>query len=167
MPKAVYTYLLNIYIYIYIYIMICKHIFLITFLETKVKGFQVLQYNSPNLTSVICLHIVCSIWLIDRTLIRVIQLQIRVDLGAMAMKASFVLPKFPRLELRHQIVYSHVQDSCWVSDLTFLPRCSQCFLQHRMSLKKNFRVTCAFYIHLRTLNSSTNCLIFLFLNYIL
>ena len=33
-----------------------------------VKWFQVLQYNSHNLTSVIYLYIVCSIWPIDRTL---------------------------------------------------------------------------------------------------
>ena len=33
-----------------------------------VKWFQVLLYNSHNLTSVICLHTVCSIWSIDRTL---------------------------------------------------------------------------------------------------
>ena len=30
--------------------------------------FQVLLYNSHNLTSVICLHTVCSIWPIERTL---------------------------------------------------------------------------------------------------
>ena len=33
-----------------------------------VKWFQVLLYNTHNLTSVICLHTVCSIWPIDRTL---------------------------------------------------------------------------------------------------
>ena len=33
-----------------------------------VKWFQVLLYNSHHLTSVICLHTVCSIWPIDRTL---------------------------------------------------------------------------------------------------
>ena len=33
-----------------------------------VKLFQVLLYNSHNLTLVICLHTVCSIWPIDRTL---------------------------------------------------------------------------------------------------
>ena len=32
----------------------------------RVKWFHVLLDNSPNLTSVICLHIVCSIWPIDR-----------------------------------------------------------------------------------------------------
>ena len=34
----------------------------------KVKWFQVLLYNSHNLTSVICLHTICSIWPIERTL---------------------------------------------------------------------------------------------------
>ena len=29
---------------------------------TQVKWFQVLLYNGHNLTSVICLHIVCSVW---------------------------------------------------------------------------------------------------------
>ena len=33
-----------------------------------VKQFQVLLYNSHNLTWVICLHTVCSIWPIDRAL---------------------------------------------------------------------------------------------------
>ena len=33
-----------------------------------VKWFQVLLYDSHNLTSVICLYTVCSIWLLDRTL---------------------------------------------------------------------------------------------------
>ena len=37
------------------------------FLHT-VKWFQVSLYNSHNLTSVICLPIVCSIWPIDRIL---------------------------------------------------------------------------------------------------
>ena len=62
------------YIYIYIY-MICKHILQITFWNKPrlffflhtVKWFQVLLYNSQNLTSVICLYTVCSIWLKDRT----------------------------------------------------------------------------------------------------
>ena len=38
-----------------------------SFLHT-IKWFQVLLYNSHNLTSGICLHTVCSIWSIDRTL---------------------------------------------------------------------------------------------------
>ena len=38
-----------------------------SFLHT-IKSFQVLLYHCHNLTSVICLHKVCSIWLIDRTL---------------------------------------------------------------------------------------------------
>ena len=33
-----------------------------------VRWFQLLSYNSHNSTSVICLHTVCSIWPIDRTL---------------------------------------------------------------------------------------------------
>ena len=37
------------------------------FLHT-VNWFQILLYNNHNLTSVICLHTVCSIWPIDRTL---------------------------------------------------------------------------------------------------
>ena len=38
-----------------------------SFLHTG-KRFQVLLYNSHNLTSVICLHTVCSIWTTNRTL---------------------------------------------------------------------------------------------------
>ena len=61
------TYILNIY-------RIWKHILSITFLNElssflhTVKWFQVLLYNSYNSTSVICLHAVCSILPIDRTL---------------------------------------------------------------------------------------------------
>ena len=36
--------------------------FFFFFFLHKVKWFQVLLYNSHNLTSVICLHTVCSIW---------------------------------------------------------------------------------------------------------
>ena len=51
--------------------MIGKHILELTFLNKldffcTVKWFQVLLYQS--LTSIICLHTVCSIWLIDRIL---------------------------------------------------------------------------------------------------
>ena len=42
-------------------------------------------YNSDNLTSVICLHTVCSIWPTDRT-ISGATLLVRVDLGEIAMK---------------------------------------------------------------------------------
>ena len=38
-----------------------------SFLHTD-KWFQLLLYNRHNLTSVICLHTVCTIWPIDRTL---------------------------------------------------------------------------------------------------
>ena len=55
--------------------MICKHILWITILNKPelillqtVKWFQVLLYNSHNLISIICLHTVCFIWLIDGTL---------------------------------------------------------------------------------------------------
>ena len=67
MPNPLYTYILNTY-------MICKRILYITFSNEQssflhtVKWFQILLYNSHDLTSVICLHTVCSIWPIDRTL---------------------------------------------------------------------------------------------------
>ena len=57
-----------------------------------VKWFQVLVYNSHNLTSVICLHTVCSIWPIDRTL------SDATTQGLGAMKEYFSLPKLPWLE---------------------------------------------------------------------
>ena len=69
---------IHIYIYIYIYTldiyMICEHILLITFLNkpelffAHIKWSQVFLYDSHNLTSVICLHTVCSFWPIDRAL---------------------------------------------------------------------------------------------------
>ena len=63
MPNPVHTYILN---------MTRKHILSITYIiETElflytVKGFQVLLYNSHNLTSVLSLHIVSSVWPIER-----------------------------------------------------------------------------------------------------
>ena len=54
--------------------MICKHILLIRFLNEPElffvpdKWFKVLLYDTHDLTSIICLHIVCSIWPIDWTL---------------------------------------------------------------------------------------------------
>ena len=54
--------------------MICEHILYITFLNKSelflfiVKWFQVLQYNSYNLTSLICSLTDSSIWPIDMTL---------------------------------------------------------------------------------------------------
>ena len=61
------------YIYIRYICMICKHILEIFLNELEfflhtVKWFKVLLCNSHNLTSVICLHTVFSIWPIDRTL---------------------------------------------------------------------------------------------------
>ena len=38
-----------------------------SFLQT-VEWFQVSFYNKPSLTSVICLHTICSTWLIDKTI---------------------------------------------------------------------------------------------------
>ena len=67
MSNSVDSYILNIY-------MTYKHFLLITFLNEPeiflhtVKWFQVLLYISQNLTPVICLHTVCSIWPIDRIL---------------------------------------------------------------------------------------------------
>ena len=60
MSSLLYTYILNIF-------MICKHILSLSSFFHTVKWFQVLLYNRHNLTSVICLHTVCSIWPIDRT----------------------------------------------------------------------------------------------------
>ena len=40
----------------------------LSFFLYTIKWFQVLLYNSHNLTSVICLHTVFSIWTINRTL---------------------------------------------------------------------------------------------------
>ena len=67
-PYPLFTYILNIY-------MTCKHILFDDILKwawalflPKIKWFQVLLYHRHNSTSVICLHTVCSIWPIDRTL---------------------------------------------------------------------------------------------------
>ena len=68
MPNPIHTYTLNIY-------MICEYILLDNILKqiwalfcTQLNDFKVLLYNSHNLTSVICLHTNCSIWLFDRIL---------------------------------------------------------------------------------------------------
>ena len=50
--------------------MVSKHILYITFLNKLefffTKWFQVFLYKSHTLTSVICLHTICSIWSTDR-----------------------------------------------------------------------------------------------------
>ena len=71
-------------------------------------------YNSHNLTSVICLHTVCSIWLIDRALSGV-PLQVRVDIIAIAMKGYSTFLISPKLKLYHQMVLCHIQDARWVA----------------------------------------------------
>ena len=58
-----------------------------SFLHT-VKWFQILQYNSHNLTSVICLHTVCSIWPYQMQ-----TLLVRIDLGVMAMLVVLHIPQ--------------------------------------------------------------------------
>ena len=69
--------------------------------EQTVKWFQVFLYNSYNLSSIICLHTVCSIWTIDR-IYQVLPLRVRVDLGVMLMKRYFIFLKAPGLEPHHQ-----------------------------------------------------------------
>ena len=94
--------------------MICKHILLISFFNKPalfwhpVKGFLVLLYNSRNLTSINCLHIVCSIWPIERTLS---DATTAVDIWAMAMKGYSTFPKSPKLVPSRQIVLCHIQDN--------------------------------------------------------
>ena len=67
MPNPLYTYILDIYdLSTHFIDNILKWAWGL-FLHT-VKWFQVFLYNSHNLTSVMCLHTVCSIWPIDRTL---------------------------------------------------------------------------------------------------
>ena len=54
----------------------------------------------------------------------------RVDLGVMAMKGYSAFPKAPALlELHHQIVLYHIQDT----RLTLLQRCSWCTLQPQLT----------------------------------
>ena len=67
--------------------MTSKHVLLITFLNEPVHFLpQVLLYNSHDLTSVICLHTVCSIWPYQ-----VLPFWVRVDLGAIAMLQDWSL----------------------------------------------------------------------------
>ena len=61
-----------------------------------IKWFQVLLYNSHNLTSVICFLTVCSILPIDRTLPEAPR--VRVNMGAMAMIGYSPFPNDPRLK---------------------------------------------------------------------
>ena len=66
-----------------------------------IKWFQVLLNKSHNLTSIICLHTVCSVWSIDRTLLGPTT-PVKVDIGTMAaMKWYSTFPISPN----HQIVY--------------------------------------------------------------
>ena len=59
-----------IYIYIYIYIYFEDNILNRAWVLfwTQLNGFKYRLYNSHNLASVICLHTVCSIWAIVRSL---------------------------------------------------------------------------------------------------
>ena len=69
MPNPLYVYIFIKYIYdLWIHFVnnILKWAWAL-FLQT-VKWFWVLLYNNHNLASVICVHIVCSIWPIERTL---------------------------------------------------------------------------------------------------
>ena len=68
MPNTFYTYISDIYIYDLSTHFIDNILKWACALFCTVKWFQVLLYNSHNLTSVIFLHTVCSIWSIDRTL---------------------------------------------------------------------------------------------------
>ena len=99
-----------------------------------VKWFEVLLYNSHNLTSVICLHTVCSIWPIDRTLSGATTPG-QGGPEAKAMKGYSTFPKSPRMEPCHQIVYCHIQDT-----LSSLQRCIRCILQPQVTGLMQFRV---------------------------
>ena len=101
------------------------------FILRMVKWFQTLQYNSRNKTSVndqtflfqtikFSMNIVWTQFKIQTVLFdpqiglyQVLSLRARVDLGAMPMKRYFTFPKVPGLELHHQIVKCHIQNTRW------------------------------------------------------
>ena len=62
--------------------------------------------------------------------------QVRVDLGAMAMKRYSIFSKDPKLESGHQIVECHIQKNCWWSGCTPQQKCSKC---SQMSIQQGCR----------------------------
>ena len=56
-------------------------------------------------------------------------LQVKVDLGIIAMKGYFTFLKASELEPYHQMVQYHIQDNCWEESLTSLQRCNWHILQ--------------------------------------
>ena len=120
--------------YSYIYIL-NKHIFLKSILNKPEliflhidNWFQVSLCNSYNLTSVICLHTVCSISPMESPY-QVQPLRVKVDLGAIAMKEYSAFPKLPALLKPHcQIILCYILFTRW-RGLTLLQRCNRCILQ--------------------------------------
>ena len=98
------------------------------FLHT-VKWFQVLLYNSHNLTSVICLHIVYSIWSINRTLSDATTPG-QSGPGSNGYEGVLHILEISNL-LPSDVLMSYPGHSLYVcgGDLTPLQKCSWCILQ--------------------------------------
>ena len=88
MPNHIYEYVFNIK-------MILKHFVDEALKRARVKWFQVLLYSSHNLTPVICLQTVCSIWALHRILLVVTAPGI-VDLEVIAIKGYSTFPQISK-----------------------------------------------------------------------
>ena len=49
---------------------------------------------------------------------QMLSLQVRVDLGAMALKVYSIIPQTPELETDHHMVLCHIQDTRWGGSYT-------------------------------------------------
>ena len=77
--------------------------------------FQVLLFNTNNLTSVIffahSLNVQTVLFCPQIEPNQVLPLLVRLDLGIMAMMLNSPFPRAQRLEPRHQIILCHIQDT--------------------------------------------------------
>ena len=128
----------HIYIYIYIYIHDLQTHFVDNILKRAwtlflhtVKCFQVLRYSSRNLTSVICLHTVGSIWPIDMTLSGATTLGLsRPDSNG--NEGVYHIPQISKLQASPSDC-SMTYPGHWLADASITPRlrCYRCILQPR------------------------------------
>ena len=97
---------------------------------SKTVTFQTTQFNQTVLLQTIQLSISMQLVLFNPQIgpYQMLSFRARVDLGAIAVKGCSAFPKAPAsLELHHQIVQCHIQDTHG-GGLTPLLTCSWCIL---------------------------------------
>ena len=98
------------------------------FFVLTVRYFQELLYNGHNLTLIICLHTVCSIWFINMILSDATTPG-KSGPGSNGNEGVLQIPQISRFpKSRNQMVQCHIQGHS-LEGLTTLQRCSRCILQ--------------------------------------